>query len=250
VTSAGFKGAGRPIRWPHLRSAPRLVVDRVISLGGLCEAAFQARRLSRSDRAYLFDWWITPLPAVSVALDEGAESLFAPEHLVKVPDYGGKPALYSRFSRTVHLHEYAKTVDFLALDVETIAATLQEKYAALQARLLADCAIGTTLFVRQRLNGHDPTGQDLADLIERLCAQLSDIAIDHRLLLLDYEPVRPSERLIQAQAPRLRDANDLGSRSGWNALFRTHAIECRRSGTRFSYEDLQASFCYERPIRP
>jgi hypothetical protein len=242
VTSAGFNGAGRPLWWPHMRSAPRLIVDRIISLGGLCEVAFQARRLSGSDRAYLFDWWITPLPSVLVTLEKGAASLFAPDRLVKVPDYGGKPALCSRLSGTVHLHEYAKTMDFLALDVETIAATLQKKYAMLHARLLADCATGTTLFVRQRLNGrHDPTGQNLEDAIERLCARLSAIAIDHRLLLLDYEPVRPRERLIQAQAPRLRDANDLGSIRGWNALFRTHAIECRRSGTRFSYEDLQAS---------
>jgi len=180
------------------RAAPRLSVDRAISLGGLCEVAFQLRRLSRSGRAYVFDWWITPLSAVSIALNEGAASAFSPKFLVKVPNYDGLPALYSRLTATVHLHEYAKTADFLALDVEAIAATLQEKYAALHARLLADCRAGTTLFVRQRLDRHDPRGPDLENALDRLCAQLASIAPDHRLLLLDYEPVRPRERLIQA----------------------------------------------------
>lgn len=226
----------------HSHPAPRLVVDRVISLGALCEVAFQLRRLSRSGRAYVFDWWITPLTSVSVVLEQGAASVFAPQFLVKAPDYDGLPALYSRLSRTVHLHEYPKGVDFLALDVETIAATLREKYAALHARMLADCGAGTTLFVRQRLDEHDPRGQDLENSLDRLCGQLASIADDHRLLLLDYEPVRPRERLIQAAVPRLRDLNDLGSRKGWNALFRTQGIDCRRSGQGFSYEDLRASF--------
>jgi Putative papain-like cysteine peptidase (DUF1796) len=226
----------------HSQPARRLIVDRVISLGGLCEVAFQLRRLSRSGRAYAFDWWITPLTSVSIVLEHGAACVFAPQFLVKVPDYGGLPALYSRLTATVHLHEYAKTTDFLALDVETIAATLRSKYNALHARLLADCGAGPTLFVRQRLDEHDPRGKDLEDTLDRLCAQLTSIADDHRLLLLDYEPLRPRERLIQAAVPRLRDLNDLGSRKGWNALFRALGIDCRRSGQGFSYDDLQASF--------
>jgi hypothetical protein len=175
-------------------------------------------------------------------LERGAAAVFAPEQLMKVPDYGGKPALYSHLSGTIHLHEYAKTVDFLALDVEAIAATLQAKYAALDARLRADCAVGTTLFVRQRLDEHDPKGADLEDAIDRLCAQLAAIATAPRLLLLDYETVRPREQLIQARAPRLKDVNDLGSETGWNALFRSCRIACRPSGGGFSYTDLQASF--------
>ncbi len=217
-------------------------MDRIVSLGALCEVAFQARRLSRSDRANIFDWWITPLASVSVVLEHGAAAVFAPGQLMKVPDYGGKPALYSHLSGTIHLHEYARTVDFLALDVETIAATLQAKYAALDARLRTDCAAGTTLFVRQRLDEHDPKGADLEDAIDRLGAQLATIAADHRLLLLDYEPVREREGLIQARVPRLKDLNDLGSRKGWRSLFRALGIEYRRTGSRFSYEDLRASF--------
>ncbi|MCI0465464.1 MAG: papain-like cysteine peptidase [Beijerinckiaceae bacterium] len=241
MRSPGFKWAGPP-RIPFFRFGPRLAVDRIISLGGLCEAAYQARRLSRSERAYIFDWWITPLESVCVTLDAGAACVFKPKHLVKVPNYGGKPALYSRLSRTIHLHEYAEAIDFLALDIKTIAAALQEKYAALHARMLADCASGTTLFVRQKLSGHDPAGPELEVQIDRTCANLNAIAADYRLLLLDYEPIAPRERLIQSQVPRLKDANDLGSCKGWDALFRAHSIDCLRPGTRFSFDDLKATF--------
>lgn len=236
-----LKKKGLPLAGSYFRPRPRLAVDRIISLGGLCEVAFQARRLSGSDRAYVFDWWITPLASVFVTLEKGAASAFAPERLVKVPDYGGQAALYSRLTRTVHLHEFPKSVGFLALDVETIATTLQEKYAALHARLLADCASGTTLFVRQRLKGHDPEGEDLSRAVERLSALLGTIAADCHLLLLDYGPLPHRERLIQAQVRRLRDANDLGSNKGWDALFRALAIDCRKSGPGFAYEDLQVS---------
>jgi hypothetical protein len=101
---------------------------------------------------------------------------------------------------------------------------------------------GTTLFVRRRLDEHDPRGQDLENSLDRLCAQLTSVVDNHRLVLLDYEPVRPRERLIQAAVPRLRDLNDLGSGKGWNALFRAQGIDCRRPGQGFSYEDLRASF--------
>lgn len=221
---------------------PRLTFDRIVSLGGLCEAAFQARRLSRSGRAYPLDWWITPLESVPGVLQDGAARCFAPEEIVKVEDYGGKPALYSRRSCTVHLHEFAKGEDFLSFDIETIAERLQAKYAALDSRLREDCAKGATLFVRQRLDAHDPRGDALEAVIDELCAALAGGAPDWRLLFLDYEPVRTRERLIQAHAPRLRDANDLGSRKGWNALFRDLGIACKSPERRFSYEDLRASF--------
>ncbi len=219
----------------------RLVVDRIVSLGGMCEAAFQGRRLSGSGRAYPFDWWITPLESVPIVLDGGAAPCFAAEHILKVEDYGGEPALYSRRSRTVHLHEFPKTENFLALDVEAIAARLQAKYAALDARLAADCAEGTTLFLRQRLKDHDPTGEELEALLDSIIVRLTEIAANARLLLLDYDPVRPRDKLIQAEASRLKDANDLGSDKGWNALFRTCRI-ASRSAKRFSWTDLQESF--------
>lgn len=219
-----------------------LTVDRIVSLGALCEVAFQARRLSGSGHAYPFDWWITPLSAVSAVLEAGAAAAFAPGQIVKIADYGGKRALYSRLGGTVHLHEFAADEDFLALGDGEIAARLQEKYAALHARLLAACGAGATLFVRQHLSQHDPQGQALESEIDRLFARLCVFSPDPRLLLLDYPTVAARPWLIQAQVPRLGDHNDLGSRRGWNTVFRAAGIACRPSGGRFRYNDLLASF--------
>ncbi len=229
--------------WPFSRDpAPRLVVDRIISLGALCEVAFQARRFARAERAYPFDWWITPMAGVGKALEAGTDAVFAPEHLVKVPDYGGDRALYSRLSGTVHLHEYPKAEDFLLLGEDAIAATLQSKYAFLHRRMLDDCQAGTILFVRQRMAEHDPKGEALETAVEQLLGQLSALGPDVHLLLLDYSEVQPHPRLIQARVPRLNDVNDLGSRKGWDLMFRSAGIACRNQGQRFAYEDLKMSF--------
>lgn len=48
---------------PGARGGEPLPFDRVISLGGACEVAYQLRRMIRFGRAYSFDGWILPLPA-------------------------------------------------------------------------------------------------------------------------------------------------------------------------------------------
>ncbi|MEP9353267.1 DUF1796 family putative cysteine peptidase [Xanthobacter sp. KR7-65] len=192
--------------WPFSRRpAPRILADRIVSLGGLCEVAYQARRIGRSETAYPFDWWITPLARVAPVLEAGAAAQFAAADLEKLADYGGKRALYSRRAGTIHLHEFPAGEDFLALDVAEISARLVPKYEALDSRLRAACASGTTLFVRQRLSDHDPEGADLEEDLDRLWSALRLLAADPRLLLLDYPPVRPRAGQITAAVPRFRD---------------------------------------------
>ncbi|MFG1267708.1 DUF1796 family putative cysteine peptidase [Xanthobacter sp. DSM 14520] len=217
-------------------------VDRLVSLGALCEAAFQLRRLARSDRAYPFDWWITPLAAVAPVLEAGAGAVFARERIVKVADYDGAPALYSRLSGTVHLHEFPAGTDILALDEAEIAARLVPKYDALHGRMEREAAQGTTLFVRQCLPAHDPQGEALEEAVDGLYAALSRLAGAPLLLLLDYEPVRPRPWLITARVPACRDHNDLGSRRGWNHVFHKAGIAVGRSGGRFGFNDLVETF--------
>lgn len=219
------------------RPAPALVPHRIVSLGAVCEVAYQVRRLTRSERAYPFDWWVTPLASVLKVLEAGAPAVFEAANLMKVPDYGGVPALYSRLSGTVHRHEFPAGEDYLALGEAEMAERLIPKYEALQARLVDDCAEGTTLFVRQCLPAHDPKDDALEETLDQLHAALATFAADPRLLLLDYAPVRPRPWLMTASVPRLRDHNDLGSRRGWNRTFRTLGIACR-PGRKFRFDDL------------
>jgi hypothetical protein len=219
------------------------VVDRIVSLGALCEVAYQARRLSRSGRAYPFDWWDTPFQGVLTVLEVGAAEVFAAADIVKVPtDRDRLPAFYSRRSGTIHQHEFPSREDARAFDAAEIERRLVPKYRALHERLLADCASGTTLFVRQCSPRYDLHGEALEVALDHLHAALSRFAVDPKLLLLDYPPVAARPWLIAAQVPRYRDRRDLGSRRGWNEVFRDHGIVCRSRGERFHIEDLRASF--------
>jgi hypothetical protein len=229
--------------WPRPRSPePTLSIDRIVSLGALCEVAFQARRLSRSSRAYPFDWWDTPLVGLLRALKFGSQEGFNASHITKLPmDAGPLPAFYSSFFGTVHQHEFPRGENFLAFNEAEISRRLLPKYEALHVRLLSDCASGTTLFVRQR-KSNDPEGSDLEALIGELEEALSVFTSDFRLLLVDYVPIYAKPRLIQAHVQRHSDWTDLGSNRGWDEMFRSLGIVCRGTEGGFRFDDLTVTF--------
>lgn len=230
--------------WPFPRSAePKLIVDRVISLGALCEVAYQARRLSKSSRAYPFDWWDTPFSGLLRALETGSPEVFCVSHISKLPiDAGSLPAFYSSLSGTVHQHEFPRGENFLALDEVEISQRLLPKYKALHARLISDCASGTTLFVRQRKPVNDPEGADLDAMISELQKALSAFAPDFNLLLVDYDPIGAGPWLLQAHVQRHPDWTDLGSNRGWDEMFRSLGIACRGTEDKFRFDDLTETF--------
>uniref|UniRef100_A0A9E8CKT8 Papain-like cysteine peptidase n=1 Tax=Bosea sp. NBC_00436 TaxID=2969620 RepID=A0A9E8CKT8_9HYPH len=240
----GKAGERTKMMWPFRRSPePKLVVDRIISLGALCEVAYQARRLSKSSRAYPFDWWDTPLAGLLRALKLGPQEVFNASHISKLPiDAGSLPAFYSGFAGTVHQHEFPRGENFLALDEAEISRRLLPKYAALHARLISDCASGTTLFVRQRKSINDPEGAALDVMISELEEALSAFASDFRLLLVDYDPICARPWLIQAHVQRHPDWTDLGSNSGWDEMFRSLGIVCRGTEDGFRFDDLTETF--------
>ncbi len=230
--------------WPFPSGVePKLIVDRIVSLGALCEVAYQARRLSKSSRAYPFDWWDTPLPGVLKVLETGSAAVFSVPHIVKLPrEAGALPAFYSSLSGTVHQHEIPRGEDVLALDEAEISRRLVPKYTALHARLVADCSTGATLFVRQRKPVNDPDGAALESMIDALHEALSAFAPDCRLLFVDHAPVAARPWLIQAQVQRHADWTDLGSNRGWDEMFQSLGILCRSSEDHFRFDDLRETF--------
>ncbi|MFG1419223.1 DUF1796 family putative cysteine peptidase [Xanthobacter sp. V0B-10] len=216
--------------------------DRMVSLGGNCEVAYQLRCFSGSDRAYPFDWWVLPLGGLPALLDAGADAAFALGHLSRVDEYDGVPALYSRLGGTVHMHEFRHDEAGLDQPLEAISAALQEKYAALDRRLRADCAQGHTLFVRNHLPGTDPgTPEALAPVLEALHARLSRLSPGYRLLLVGHPPVPAHPALLQAPAPRLPGHRGLGSRLGWTLMLWRLGVRAARRGEA-DHSDLAATF--------
>jgi hypothetical protein len=216
-------------------------IDRIISLGGKCEVAYQSRRAMSSDRAYPFDWWTTPIEAVPKLLATRFEEVFKPENLTKVPSPDRGTVLKSLFGGTTHPHDFRFDEDIVPYDLETISNDLSPKYAFLSNRMFEDCARGTTLFIRQRV-WHDPNEKDaLEPIVAEILDELRKISPSHRLLLLDYDPaVAGGEAAIQRHVTQHADAKNLGSAQGWQEMFASLPLTLGRTG-KLSLADLQWS---------
>lgn len=204
-------------------------IDRVISLGGDCEVAAQARRATGSNRAYPFDWWTTPIESVPKLLASRFRHMFEVEYLSKRSDV--VPVLDSSYGMTSHIHEFRHGEDFLAYELETISRRLTEKYAFLSARLFEDCSRGTTLFVRRNV-AYDPSdGESLRRSVAEICDILGQVCPRYYLLLTGYEPgLSEADHVLQRDVTRYEDARLLGSDRGWDEMVATLPFTFVRQG--------------------
>lgn len=196
-------------------------IDRIISLGGKCEVAYQARRAMKSDRAYPCDWWNVPLEGVPTLLASRFDDVFKVEHLVKMrdmPAHEGGPQLKSTFGGTRHIHEFAPGEDYMSYDMEEISRRLTAKYSFLVSRMFKDCARGGTLFIRQQI-WTDPTDKAVLDVI---CAETIRVAASFcpkfYLVMLDYEPTLASHELLLQRSVTQHGVEVLGSDKGWDEM--------------------------------
>jgi hypothetical protein len=215
-------------------------IDRVISLGGDCEVAAQARRASGSDRAYPFDWWTTPLESVPRLLTSRFRHVFEVEYLSKRQDV--IPVLDSSYGLTSHIHEFRHGEDFLSYDMEAISRRLTEKYRFLSARFFEDCSRGTTLFIRRNVH-YDPADRER---LERSVSEIRDIlgqvCPSFYLLLTGYEPgLSTCERVLQRNVTRYDDAKHLGSDRGWDEMLATLPFSFVRQGNSPGMIDLTST---------
>lgn len=217
-------------------------IDRIVSLGGKCEVAYQARRLMGAERAYPFDWWTVPVEAIAPNLRSRFEETFKVEHLTKIasPDRG--TILKSLYGGTTHPHEFRFGEDIVPYDLGDISRRLTDKYAFLSARFYEDCGQGRTLFVRQSV-WHDPQdGATLEPLVGDIAAAIADFCPDWRLLLLDYDPdVSGDGRILQRRVVQYEDAANLGSAKGWDEMIASLPLTFPRQKGRARVADLQES---------
>ncbi len=123
-------------------------VDRVVSLGSNCEVTDSIRDYYGIDRAYPFDWWITPLDSVVRLLEARFDGLLDPGQVSRTED--GHTVVCRRFN-IMHHHDFARSPDAkVAPNLGDQFPHAQQKFRHLTQRFLRDCAAGRTLFLRNR----------------------------------------------------------------------------------------------------
>ncbi|MGQ9369013.1 DUF1796 family putative cysteine peptidase [Azospirillum sp. ST 5-10] len=122
-----------------------MMFDRIVSLGGNCAVAWHLRRHFGFDRAYPFDWWVTPFSAVLSCLRTEFSELF--KDIERSEDR--KTVLCKRYGIRHH-HDFPRGQDGLITDDwRNYISEAKEKYQKLCSRFFQHDAGDKILFVRQ-----------------------------------------------------------------------------------------------------
>ena len=79
--------------------------DHIVGVGGHCQTAYQIRRHFNVDKAYPFDWWVTPTIGLVELLETGFEDIFREENIKIVYEKSGPAVTCSRY-RLMHYHDF------------------------------------------------------------------------------------------------------------------------------------------------
>ena len=215
------------VRWKAYKNMGKtIVVDRVVSLGANCEAVCNIRSYYRSERAFPFDWWITPYNALIALLKSRFEGLLDPHNLVVTDDM--RSVRCNRFN-ILHHHDFLRDKDGkIVIDIEPQIQSLREKYKFLIDRFYQECQTGRTLFVRNR-TGFDPNLiPDSDDIFEERILNLHELLATIfpkatiYLMSTNVGKRGSSEKkdIIWDEITNYHDANDYRiSPRGWTELF-------------------------------
>ncbi len=128
------------------------MTDLVISLGTNCEAAFNIRNTFETERAYPFDWWITPIQSVPAILRDRFQLEVAAHNLV----HPGTPtSILNRKYGLLHHHDFGH----LSADVgdeswKALIPAVADKYRALGERFFFDVARARDVLFVVNSDGH------------------------------------------------------------------------------------------------
>jgi hypothetical protein len=169
--------------------------DSIVSAGAWCAPAHNIRRVFGRDRAYPFDWWVSPYKSFITLLDENFANLLNPENLILTE---GNASVRCNYYGILHHHDFRRneedkvTSNFMAELPNVIAKT-----RALINRLYADVEGRDVLFVRSSLWDGDGKYQQGSELRDRAIALWTALAncYSHarRLDLLVLAPLSPEE---------------------------------------------------------
>lgn len=206
--------------------------DRIISLGCNCEVALNIRDYFGAERAYPFDWWITPFQALWNLLEGRFHDLFNINNLEVSSDL---LTVRDTYYNLLYHHDFKRADDdkIIPDTLEEQLPRVKQKYDMLIHRFFTDLQNKRVLFIRNSDGNiphldRDETPMDentflrLYDLLEKL---FPDSAIS---LLITNCPVYPGiqrERgcIVWNETGHNYDDYEffIGSRQGWKDMFST-----------------------------
>lgn len=213
--------------------------DHIIGMGGHCQTAFQIRRYFDLDRAYPFDWWVTPTIGLVELLETGFEDIFREDYIKIVQETTGPAVTCSRY-HLMHYHDFdeAKINDaFSPYLVRQLCERNNSKFAYLITRLLN--LSGDVLFIRHA-NGwtefDDRVCQFDPSLIQRFQVAINKLLPNVNVTLLILNDFNSEQGLDGQYTDWLYtsvvDAHGetgwSGSDKGWDDLFNHHKIRLRK----------------------
>lgn len=215
--------------------------DHIISLGGHCQTAYQIRRYFGIDKAYPFDWWVTPTIALVELIEGGFVDIFREENMRIVRESSGPAVMCSRYG-LMHYHDFDEAKIngvYSPYLVRTKCAQNNSKFSYLLTRLLN--LSGKVLFVRFShgwVEYYDKTTMFNEELLGRFMrgmrAMLPNAEVNF-LLLNDYNNQagldgNPFPNVYTSVVNNYDEKAWYGSNEGWDELFTYQNIKWRKPG--------------------
>jgi hypothetical protein len=146
--------------------------DRVVSIGSNCEVTWNIRNHFKVDRAYPFDWWMTPFNTMIELLENRFTGLFESTNIHVPPDR--KTVVDKRYNLMYH-HDFHRDADGLVIldSIDEQIIELKKKYEFLSRRFIGELGGKEVLFIRNRC-GNDPAylDGDYGDIQPEQCIEI------------------------------------------------------------------------------
>ncbi len=199
-------------------------VDEIISLGGACAPAFQARK-SFDVPVMPFDWWTFKLPEVVPQIENGLDNIFD-DDVVQYGEYINRPVLFSRFA--IHVHDLPDEVMADKNDAwKSHLPALRARYSFLGRQLKERASRGDVLFVRSWIGEDEYLRDKFSDYAQDILSALRRVFQNDRikLLMVDYnEPQLGEIDGVIADNVTVYQRTDMGCEQGWREMFYRQGI--------------------------
>ena len=148
--------------------------DRIISLGCNCEVALNIRDYFGIERAYPFDWWITPFQALWNLLEGRFHNLFNINNLEVSSDL---LTVRDKYYNLLYHHDFKRTEDdkIIPDNIEQQLPLVKQKYNMLIHRFFNDLHNKRVLFIRNSDGNIPHLDRDATPMDENTFVQLYEL---------------------------------------------------------------------------